>query len=68
VAGVPAGTAVDLVPSPVITARVLLTLGRAEFILAASWPRQRLIAPGLMVPARLPRAAGRQEVRGEAEA
>jgi hypothetical protein len=56
------------VPRPVITARVLLTLGRAEFILAASWPRQRLIAPGLMVPARLPRAAGRQEVRGEAEA
>jgi hypothetical protein len=50
----------------VIPARILLTLGRAEFILAASWPRQRLIARGLMVPARLPRAAGRQETRRDA--
>jgi hypothetical protein len=49
----------------VIPARVLLTLGRAEFILAASWPRQRLVARGLMVPARLPRAAGRQDGRRE---
>ena len=62
----PVPAAVDLVPSPVIPARVLLTLGRAEFILAASWPRQRLVAPGLMVPARLPRAAGRQDGRREA--
>jgi hypothetical protein len=50
----------------VIPARILLTLGRAEFILAASWPRQRLIAPGLMVPARLPSPAGRQEARRDA--
>ena len=62
----PVPAAVDLVPSPLIPARVLLTLGRAEFILAASWPRQRLIAPGLMVPARLPSAAGRQAARGDA--
>jgi len=62
----PVQAAVDLVPSPVIPARILLTLGRAEFILAASWPRQRLIAPGLMVPARLPSPAGRQEARRDA--
>jgi hypothetical protein len=47
----------------VVPARILLTLGQAEFVLAASWPRQRLIAPGLMVPARLPRAAARQASR-----
>jgi hypothetical protein len=73
-----ATAAADLVPSPVIPARVLLTLGRAEFVLAVSWPRQRLIAPGLMVPARLPGVAsrparlpggaGRQAAREEAEA
>ena len=44
----------DLVPGPVIPARNLLTLGQAEFVLAVSWPRQRLIALGRMVPARLP--------------
>jgi hypothetical protein len=44
----------DLVPSPVIPARNLLTLGQAEFVLAVSWPRQRLIELGRMVPARLP--------------
>ncbi|MCW2894255.1 MAG: hypothetical protein JWO75_3744 [Actinomycetia bacterium] len=70
--------AVDLVPSPVIPARVLLTLGPAEFVLAVSWPRQRLIAPGLIVPARLPgvasrsarlpRGPGRQAARLEGEA
>jgi hypothetical protein len=56
----------DLVPSPVIPARTLLTLGRGEFILAATWPRRRLIAPGLMVPARLPRPAGAQAAGGQA--
>jgi hypothetical protein len=44
----------DLVPSPAIPARNLLTLGQAEFVLAVSWPRQRLIPLGRMVPARLP--------------
>ena len=63
-----AAAAVDLVPSPVIPARVLLTLGPAEFVLAASWPRRRLIAPGLLVPARLPRGPGRQAPRPEGEA
>jgi hypothetical protein len=63
-----AAAAVDLVPSPVIPARVLLTLGPAEFVLAVSWPRQRLIAPALMVPARLPRGPGRQAARPEGEA
>jgi len=70
-----AAEAVELVPSPLIPARILLTLGRGEFVLAAAWPRPRLIAPGLMVPARLPRAAagpphraGRQAARAEAPA
>lgn len=63
---VPAAPAVNLVPSPVIPARTLLTLGRGEFVLAATWPRQRLIAPGLMVSARLPRAAGGQAAAGQA--
>jgi hypothetical protein len=60
-AAVPA--AAGLVPTPVVPARILLTLGQAEFVLAASWPRQRLIAPGLMVPARLPRTAARRAAR-----
>ena len=44
----------DLAPCPVIPARALLTLGREEFVLAVSAPRQRLITLGRMVPARLP--------------
>ncbi|HEY1670000.1 MAG TPA: hypothetical protein VGG54_30235 [Trebonia sp.] len=65
---VPAAAVADLVPSPVIPARTLLTLGRGEFILAATWPRRRLIAPGLLVPARLPRPAGAQAAGGRAAA
>ena len=49
----------NLVPSPMVAARTLLTLGQWEFVLAVSRPRHRIIAPGLMVPARLPRAAER---------
>jgi hypothetical protein len=45
-----------LVPSPVVPARNLLALGQAEFVLAVSEPRQRLIALGRLVPARLPEA------------
>jgi hypothetical protein len=54
---VPAG---ELVPCPVVPARVLLALGHDEFVLAVSAPRPRQIAPGRLVPARLPRpeAAG----------
>lgn len=47
----------NLVPSPLVGARTLLTLGRSEFVLAVSRPRQRIIAPGLMVLARLPHTA-----------
>jgi hypothetical protein len=54
---VTAAPATDLAPSPVIPARTLLTLSRAEFVLAVSAPRQRLIALGRMVPAGLPRPA-----------
>jgi hypothetical protein len=52
--------AAELVPYPVVPARVLLALGRDEFVLAVSAPRPRQIAPGRLVPARLPRpeAAG----------
>jgi len=52
--GFPAAAAIDLVPCPVIPARTLLTLGPAEFVLAVSWPRPRLIESGFLVPARLP--------------
>lgn len=54
--------ATDLVPSPVIAARILLALGEAEFILAVSGPRPRIVGPGRMVPARLPRTAARRTV------
>jgi hypothetical protein len=49
----------DLVPSPVIPARDLLTLAQGEFVLTAGWPRPRLVAPGRLVPARLPHRPGR---------
>jgi hypothetical protein len=56
-------TAPDLVPCPVVPARALLALGQAEFVLAVSWPRQRLITLGRMVPARLPRPPDRRTGR-----
>ena len=49
-----AAPAPELVPSPVVPARSLLALGQAEFVLAVTAPRQRLVAPGRLVPARLP--------------
>jgi hypothetical protein len=58
-----AAGAVDLVPSPMVPARTLLALGRAEFVLAVTWPRQRLVTPGRTVPARLPRAVARRAGR-----
>ena len=61
-----AATAADLAPSPVVPARTLLALGPAEFVLAVTWPRRRLVTPGRMVPARLPsvaRRAGRPGAR-----
>ena len=54
----PGAAAPDLVPVPVVSSRALLGLGEAEFVLAVSAPRRRLVAPGRLVPARLPRAAG----------
>jgi hypothetical protein len=59
-AAAPAAT--DLVPSPVIAARTLLALGEAEFVLAVRSPRPRIVAPGQMVPARLPPAVARRPV------
>ncbi len=66
VLGVPAGATTDLVASPVIPARTLLALRPAEFVLAANWPCPRLIASGVLVPARLPRLAGPQAAPREA--
>jgi hypothetical protein len=54
------------VASPVIPARALLALGPAEFVLAVNWPGPRLIASGVLVPARLPRLAGPQAASREA--
>jgi hypothetical protein len=49
-----AAVAPDLVPSPRLPARALLSLGQSEFVLMASSPRQRLVTAAAMVPARLP--------------
>lgn len=50
----------ELVPCPVVPARMLLALRRDEFVLAVSAPRPRHVAPGRLVLARLPspRVAG----------
>jgi hypothetical protein len=50
------GVAPELVPCPAISARALLALGPEEFVLAVASPRRRLVAPGRIVPARLPQA------------
>jgi hypothetical protein len=52
-------TASQLVPRPAVPARTLLSLGPAEFVLAVSAPRYRLVELGQAVPARLPRGAVR---------
>jgi len=51
-------------PRPAISAGVLLSLGRGEFVLAVNGPRRRLVELGRLVPARLPRyAVARRERR-----
>jgi hypothetical protein len=40
-----------------VSAGALLSLGAGEFVLAISEPAGRLVAPGRLVPARLPRPA-----------
>lgn len=45
------------VPTPAVPARALLSLGPAEFVLAVSSPRYRLVKLGRVVLARLPREA-----------
>jgi hypothetical protein len=54
---VAAPTGGELVPRPAVPARTLLSLGPAEFVLAVSSPRYRLVELGRAVPARLPRGA-----------
>jgi hypothetical protein len=46
-----------LVPAPAVSARTLLSLGPAEFVLTVHSPRYRLVKLGRAVPARLPRGA-----------
>jgi len=50
-------SAAGLVPAPAVSARTLLSLGPAEFVLAVRSPRYRLVKLGRAVPARLPRGA-----------
>ena len=58
--GSPAGPESAL--RPAVSASALLSLGPGEFVLAVNAPRRRLVQPGRLVPARLPRpAAVRQE-------
>jgi hypothetical protein len=47
-----------LVPAPAVSARELLALGPAEFVLAVSAPQRRLVRSARLVPARLPCAPG----------
>jgi hypothetical protein len=46
----------QFVPRPAVQPQALLSLPPAQFALAVNWPRQRLVWPGQLVPARLPRA------------
>jgi hypothetical protein len=48
-------SAAGLVPAPAVSARTLLSLGPAEFVLTVHSPRYRLVKLGRAVPARLPR-------------
>ncbi len=50
----------ELIPRPAVAAQALLSLAPGRFVLAVSAPRNRLVHPGQLVPARLPRAAGPQ--------
>ena len=54
---VPAAAASGLESRPAVPPPALMALGPAEFVLAVSTPRSRLVACGRLVPARLPRPA-----------
>jgi hypothetical protein len=49
--------AAGFVPAPAVSARTLLSLGPAEFVLTVHSPRYRLVKLARAVPARLPRGA-----------
>jgi hypothetical protein len=51
----------ELAPSPTPSGSVVLSLGRAEFVLVVNGPPRRLVTRGRLVPARLPRPAAGQE-------
>lgn len=48
----------ELIPGPAVPAQALLSLPPGQFVLAVNSPRRRLVHPGQLVPARLPRGAG----------
>ena len=50
--------ATELVPSPAVPPRALLSLGPGQFVLTVAAPRRRLVELGQAVRARLPRGAG----------
>lgn len=64
-AGHPADQQAALASCPVIEARALLALRPGEFVLVATAPRRRVIAPGRLVPARLPRYVVKRPPRHE---
>lgn len=53
----PATGTIGLVPQPAVPVRDLLSLGTAQFTIAVTEPRPRLVPLGQTVPARLPRPA-----------
>lgn len=48
----------ELIPRPAVPAQALMTLPQGRFVLAVNSPRYRLVHPGQLVPARLPRGPG----------
>lgn len=53
----PATGTIGLVPQPAVPVRDLLALGTAQFTIAVTQPRPRLVPLGQTIPARLPRPA-----------
>jgi hypothetical protein len=52
----PARAALELVPQPAVPVQALRSLRAAQFVLAVSSPRRRLVELGRTVPGRLPKA------------
>ena len=48
----------ELIPRPAVLPQALMSLPHGRFVLTVNSPRYRLVHPGQLVPARLPRGAG----------